>query len=51
MDGLESRFNITRGGKLRKHLDIDYVWGFDEERGNHFVKATMDKKVGAKLIN
>ena len=47
MDGLESRFNITRGGTLSKHLGIDYVWGFDEERGKHFVQATMDKKVGA----
>jgi len=47
MDGLESRFNITRGGTISKHLGIDYVWGFDEEKGKHFVQATMDKKVGA----
>ena len=49
MDGLESRFNITRGGELKKHLGIDYDWGFDEEKGKHFVKATMDKKVQAMI--
>ena len=49
MDGLESRFNITRGGTLRKHIVIDYVWGFDEEQGKHFVKATMHKKLGATI--
>ena len=49
MDGLESRFNIIRGGTLRKHLGLDYVWGFDEEGGKHFVKATMYKKGGATI--
>ena len=47
MDGLESRFNITRGGTLRKHLGVDYEWGFDNEKKKHFVKATMKKKVAA----
>ena len=47
MDGLESRFNITRGGELKKHLGVEYVWGFDSIEGKHFVKATMDKKVRA----
>ena len=49
MDGLESRFNLTRGGELKKHLGVDYVWGFDEVKGKHFVKATMDKKVMATI--
>ena len=49
MDGLESRFNITRGGELKKHLGVDYVWGFDNEKGKHFVKATMNKKVQATI--
>ena len=49
MDGLESRFKITRGGKLKKHLGVDYVWGYDEEKQKHYVKATMDKKVQASI--
>jgi len=32
---------------MSKDLGVDYVWGYDEERGKHFVEATMDKKVGA----
>jgi len=51
MDGLEIRFNITRGGTLKKHLGVDYVWGFDEKQGKHFVKATMIRKLVLQLIN
>ena len=47
MDNLESRFHITKGETMSKHLGVDYIWGFDEGRGKHFVKATMEKKVGA----
>jgi len=49
MDGLESRFNITHGGELKKYLGVDYEWGFDNEKGKHFVKATMNKKVQATI--
>ena len=49
MDGLESRFNITHGGELKKHLGVDYEWSFDNEKGKHFVKATMNKKVQATI--
>lgn len=49
MDGSESCFTITRGGELKKHLGVDYVWGFDVEKKKHFVKATMDKKVQAMI--
>ena len=50
MNKLETRFNITRGGKLTKHLGIDYNWGYDKEKQKYFVTATMDKKV-QNMIN
>jgi len=42
MDGLESRFNITHEGELKKYLGVDNEWGFDNVKGKHFVKATMN---------
>jgi len=44
MDELEKRFKITRGGRLKKHLGIDYEW-IKDENGRTAIKATMDKRV------
>ena len=44
MKGLEGRFKITRGGILKRHLGVDYEWGFNDV-GKVYCKATMDKKV------
>ena len=30
MNKIEKKFNITRGGTLRKHLGVDYKWKKDE---------------------
>jgi len=44
MTNLEKRFKITRGGRLSKHLGIDYEW-FKDKNNNHTMKATMDKRI------
>jgi len=44
MDNLETRFKITKGGLLTKHLGIDYEWGVIDN-GKSYAKATMDKKI------
>ena len=44
MTNLETRFKITKGGLLSKHLGIDYEWGV-LPNGKAFAKATMDKKI------
>lgn len=43
MDMVAARFKITRGGRLKKHLGVDYVWKKDE-KGETTVEATMDAK-------
>ena len=43
MDGLETRFNITRDGKLKKHLGFEYTWGQIDDR-KMFCKDMMVKK-------
>jgi hypothetical protein len=45
---LEKRFNITKGGILKKHLGIDYEWGI-LPNGKAYCKATMEKKVKATI--
>ena len=44
MNNLETRFKITEGGFLTKHLGIDYRWGV-LDNGKAYAKATMDKKI------
>jgi len=48
MNGIEQRFNITRGDKLSKHLGVEYKWGKTED-GKHYCEATMPKKVMATV--
>ena len=43
MDGLETRFNITHNGELKKHLGVEYTWGQIDD-GKMFCDATMIKK-------
>ena len=43
MDKIESRFKITRGGKIRKHLGVDYKWKIDNN-GEPFIEAWMERK-------
>lgn len=40
---IEKKFKITRGGKIRKHLGIDYDWKLDEQ-GKPYIEARMDRK-------
>jgi len=44
MDELKKRFKITTGGRLKKHLGIDYKWIKDDE-GMTSIVATMEKRV------
>jgi len=44
MENLETRFKITKGRLLMKHLGIDYEWGV-LDNGKAYSKATMDKKI------
>ena len=44
MDGVATRFKITREGEITKHLGVEYEWGEDENK-KMFCKATMNKKV------
>ena len=44
MDELKKRFKITTGGRLKKHLGIDYEWIKDDE-GMTSIVATMEKRV------
>ena len=40
---IEGRFNITRGGKLRKHLGADYKWKRDENQ-EAYIEVWMERK-------
>jgi len=44
MEQLEKRFRITRGGRLKKHLGVDYEW-IKDDNGRTAIKATMNKGV------
>ena len=46
MDGLETRFKITRDGELKKHLGVEYTWGRTDD-GKMYCDATMVKKANA----
>ena len=46
MDRLETRFNITRDGELKKHLGVEYTWGQTDD-GKMFCEAMMVKKADA----
>jgi hypothetical protein len=41
---LKKRFKITLGGRLKKHLGIDYEW-LKDEKGMTCIVATMEKRV------
>ena len=43
MNKIEGRFNITRGGKLRKHLGADYKWKMDEDQCP-YIGVWMERK-------
>ena len=43
MKKIESRFKITRGGELRKHLGIDYIWKKDNDDAKH-IEVWMERK-------
>ena len=49
MKKIETRFNITRGGELRKHLGIDYKWKKDEN-GEQYIEVWMERKKERKKI-
>ena len=40
---IEERFKITRGGRIRKHLGVDYKWSKDEE-GETCLELWMERK-------
>lgn len=41
---IESKFTITRGGTLRKHLGVDYKWETNEEN-EPYIELRMDRKL------
>ena len=43
MTKIENKFKIKRGGRLRKHLGINYDW--KEEDNEIFVEIRMDSKI------
>ena len=43
MNKIEEKFKITRGGRIRKHLGIDYKWKTDENK-EPYVELWMDRK-------
>ena len=46
MDGVETRFKITREYEFNKHLGVEYEWG-EDDNGWMFCNAAMKKKANA----
>ena len=40
---IEEKFNITRGGEIRKHLVVDYTWKRDENN-DPYIELWMEQK-------
>ena len=43
MTKIEEKFEITRGGRIRKHLGVDYKWKTDKNN-EPYIELWMERK-------